>query len=302
MAHPRCHLFQWLQLLVVCETEFSNKVVEMLVTGVDVRFCSHVADAVKVVDVHVHKDSEQAGQDLLGYLHEGLGEGSTNIGGEDVLVVDLYLDPLHQQTHVLWGGKRRGPLVFVLVLPAVLVLGPARHDGAALVCAGVADGAVNEVDAVEEVDHVHSHPVIEVLAVRQLDGQLQVQASVQGRLSLLVQLEALGPWLELPLGPERSVFVEDLLQGQRHGQLKFSFGAADDEADEGDRENKTNNNRQVVAKGLQRITGNCGPSLEEQMRGDPEFSCSVLMFKLLSCRRKSEIIPNKLVSFVPKAT
>lgn len=144
----------------------------------------------------------------------------TDVGGEDVLVVDLYLDPVHEQAHVL--GRRQGgrPLVLVLVLPAVLVLGTAGHDGAGLIGARVADGAVDEVDAVEEVDHVDGHPVVEVLAVGQLHGLLQVQARVQGRLGLLVQLETLRAGLELPLGPERPVFVEDLLQGHRHGRLR----------------------------------------------------------------------------------
>lgn len=105
----------------------------------------------------------------------------------------------------------------MLILPAVFILGPARHDGAGLIGAGVADGAVDEVDAVKEVDHVDGHPVVEVLAVGQLHGLLQVQPRVQRRLGLLVQLEALCPRLKLALGPECPVFVEDLFQGQGHG-------------------------------------------------------------------------------------
>lgn len=130
-----------------------------------------------------------------------------------MLVVDLYLDPVHQETHVLRSRERGGPLVLVLVLPAVLVLGPAGHDGTGLVGARVADGAINKVDAVEEVDHVHGHPVVEVLSVGQLHGLLQVQPRVQRGLGFLVQLEALRPGLELALRPECPVFVEDLFQG-----------------------------------------------------------------------------------------
>lgn len=105
----------------------------------------------------------------------------------------------------------------MLVLPAVFVLGTPGHDGAGLIGAGVADGAVDEVDAVEEVDHVDGHPVVEVLAMGQLHGLLEVQPSVQRCLGLLVQLKALRPGLKLALGPECPVFVEDLFQGHGHG-------------------------------------------------------------------------------------
>lgn len=144
----------------------------------------------------------------------------TDVGGEDAFVVDLYLDPFHEQAHVLGGRQRRRPPVLVLVLPAVFVLGPAGHDGAGLVGAGVADGAVDEVDAVEEVDHVDGDPVVEVLAVGQLHGLPEVQPRVQGGLRLLVQLEALRPRLKLALGSECLVFVEDLFQGSVHDGMR----------------------------------------------------------------------------------
>lgn len=148
-------------------------------------------------------------------------ETLTDVGGENALIVDLYLDPIHQQAHVLGGRQRRRPPVLVLVLPAVFVLGPAGHDGAGLVGAGVADGAVDEVDAVEEVDHVDGDPIVEVLAVGQLHGLPQVQAGVEGGLRLLVQLEALCPRLKLALGSECPVFVEDLFQGSVHGCMQW---------------------------------------------------------------------------------
>lgn len=46
----------------------------MLVAGVDVGFCAHTADAVKVMDVNVHKHPEEATQDLLAHLLEVLGK------------------------------------------------------------------------------------------------------------------------------------------------------------------------------------------------------------------------------------
>lgn len=145
----------------------------------------------------------------------------TNIGGENALVVDLYLDPIHQQAHILGSRQRCRPPVLVLVLPAVFVLRPAWHDGAGLVCAGVADGAVDEVDSVEEVDHVDGDPVVEVLAVGKLHCLPEVQTRIQGGLRLLVQLEALRPRLKLALGSECPVFIEDLFQGSVHDCMQW---------------------------------------------------------------------------------
>lgn len=49
----------------------------MLVAGVDVGLSAHAADAVKVMDVNVHKDPEKTTQHLLAHLLEVLGEGNT---------------------------------------------------------------------------------------------------------------------------------------------------------------------------------------------------------------------------------
>ena len=49
----------------------------MLVAGIDVRLCTHAADAVKVMDVNMHKHPEEAAQDLLAHLLEVLGEWYT---------------------------------------------------------------------------------------------------------------------------------------------------------------------------------------------------------------------------------
>lgn len=59
VAHPRGHLFQRLELFVVGEVELSDKVIEMLVAGVDVSLGPHLAHTVKVVDVDVDKHPEQ---------------------------------------------------------------------------------------------------------------------------------------------------------------------------------------------------------------------------------------------------
>lgn len=46
----------------------------MFVAGIDVGLCTHTADAVKVMDVNVHKHPEETAQDLLAHLLEVLGE------------------------------------------------------------------------------------------------------------------------------------------------------------------------------------------------------------------------------------
>ena len=65
---------QWLQLPLVHQAELADEVVEVLVAGVDVRLGAHLRDAVEVVDVDMHKHSEQPGQNLLHHLQEVLGE------------------------------------------------------------------------------------------------------------------------------------------------------------------------------------------------------------------------------------
>lgn len=87
---------------------------------------------------------------------------------------------------------------------------PAGHNGAGLVCAGVIDCAVDEVDAVKEVYHVNGHPIVEVFAMRQLHRLLQVQTGIKRRLCFLVQLKTLRSRLKLALGSECPVLVEDL--------------------------------------------------------------------------------------------
>lgn len=71
LAHQRFQLF------VVYEAELCDKVVEMLVTGIDVSFRPQLAHTVEVMNVDMYKDPEQARQDLLRYLHEIFGKRCT---------------------------------------------------------------------------------------------------------------------------------------------------------------------------------------------------------------------------------
>ena len=79
----------------------------------------------------------------------------TDFGREDVGVVDLLLDPGHQEVDILWGRDARGRLELGvgLVLPKVFVLGTCGHLWAGLGGAKVRDGSVDQVDPVEEVNN-----------------------------------------------------------------------------------------------------------------------------------------------------
>lgn len=71
------HPYQRLQLPMVDQAELPDEVVKVLVAGVDVSLGTHVDDAVKVMDVDVDEDTEEAGEDLSANLLELLGEGDT---------------------------------------------------------------------------------------------------------------------------------------------------------------------------------------------------------------------------------
>lgn len=74
---PHLLSHQGLQFWVLDEAELRDEVVVVFVTGIDVSLGAHAADAVKVVDVDVHKDSEKTAQDLLTHLLEVLRERNT---------------------------------------------------------------------------------------------------------------------------------------------------------------------------------------------------------------------------------
>lgn len=61
---------------MVNKAELPDEVVKVLVAGVDMSLSTHVDDAVKVVDVDMDKDTEEAGEDLSANLLELLREGN----------------------------------------------------------------------------------------------------------------------------------------------------------------------------------------------------------------------------------
>lgn len=68
---------QGFKFRVINEVELWDEVVVVFVASIDVGLCTHAADAVKVMDVNVHKHPEETAQDLLAHLMEVLGERYT---------------------------------------------------------------------------------------------------------------------------------------------------------------------------------------------------------------------------------
>lgn len=70
---------------------------------------------------------------------------------EEVLIIQLILNPSHEVVYVLWGRALDGLLHSLAICPVVLVLGPRRHYGAALLGTELCDGPVQHVDLIEEI-------------------------------------------------------------------------------------------------------------------------------------------------------
>lgn len=73
IAVLKTHLsHQRLQLWLVDEGELRDEVIIVFVAGVDVSFCPHTANDVKVMNVDVYEHPKQPAQDLLADLLEVL--------------------------------------------------------------------------------------------------------------------------------------------------------------------------------------------------------------------------------------
>lgn len=129
-----------------------------------------------------------------------------------ILIVDLHLDPVHEKIHILGCWQCCGLLVLQVILPPVLILGASRHHWAGLLCAELTDGSINEVDPVEEVNNMNSHPVILVFSTGQLHSCFQVHAWVERCLCSFVKFKPLGSRFELAFWAESLIFIKDLLE------------------------------------------------------------------------------------------
>lgn len=148
----------------------------MFQAGIEVALQAELRDLVEVVAVDVRVDAQEALEDGLDQVGELLRERRADLGREDVVVVEEVLDPVHQVLHVLARGQQHGLLQRNGavghqrgVLPQVLVLVGGDHARARLRRAELGDGAVQHVDLVVEVHHVHRQPLVDVLALGKLD-------------------------------------------------------------------------------------------------------------------------------------
>ena len=70
--------------------------------------------------IHVGVDSEKPLEDGLGVCEEIIWEGDPDLAGEEGLVIQLILDPGHEEVDVLGCGALNGLLHLVTICPVIL--------------------------------------------------------------------------------------------------------------------------------------------------------------------------------------
>ena len=70
--------------------------------------------------VHVGVDPEKPLEDGLGVCEEIIWEGDPDLAGEEGLVIQLILDPGHEEVNVLGSGALNWLLHLVTISPVVL--------------------------------------------------------------------------------------------------------------------------------------------------------------------------------------
>ena len=73
----------------------------MLVASIDMGLRAYGHHAVEMVDVDVDKDTVKPGQYLFAHGLERFGEWHVSGDWEDIFIVDLRLNPIHQEIDVL---------------------------------------------------------------------------------------------------------------------------------------------------------------------------------------------------------
>lgn len=104
---------------------------------------SELSYSIEMMNVNVDKYAKKPTEKLLAHGLKILGKRHADRDRKQTLVVDLLLDPVHEQRNVLGRRQMRRLLVGLVVAPQVLVLGSARHHCARLL------GAVVRHDTVE---------------------------------------------------------------------------------------------------------------------------------------------------------
>ena len=90
-AYFSCHFLQRGKLFFVDQIELSDKIVEMLVAGVDMRLSSNTHDPVEMMHVHVYKHAVQTCQNLLTLRLETFRKGNVCSDWKQlkILIIDL---------------------------------------------------------------------------------------------------------------------------------------------------------------------------------------------------------------------
>ena len=120
-----------------------------------------------------------------------------------IFIIDLGLDPVHEESNVLGGGEVGGLLILDAVLPQILELWSPGHRRTALPCTLkyfrdyilhycflpfcpdlFTNCSIYQVDSVEEIHNVNSQPIIKILSLWQLDNLSQVDTRIKTSLKI----------------------------------------------------------------------------------------------------------------------
>ena len=154
------------QLFGLDERKLVDKVYKVLEARVEMCFGREEHDVLKVrvVDVCIH--SEQTLEDDFYDCFKVSWERNTKGTRENFFVVELILDPSHEEVNVFAGGDLEWRLHVVAISPEVLVLGTCGHRRARLSGAKLRQDAVENVNLIIELDGVDCEPFVEVFASR----------------------------------------------------------------------------------------------------------------------------------------
>ena len=157
----------------------------MLEAGVEMGLSAQQHDVLEMRVVDVRINSEQALENDLDDCLKVSGEWNAKGARENLLVVELVLNPRHEEVDVLAGGDLEWRLHVVAISPEVLVLGPRGHRRARLSGAKLRQDAIENVNLIIELDGVHGEPLVEIFTSWQLDGKLHVSTAERHSSDLL---------------------------------------------------------------------------------------------------------------------
>lgn len=105
------------------------------------------------MNVDVHEDAVESTHDLFYDTDVVLWERDVHGCGEDVLIVNLLFDPVHQEANVVSCWHWRGFAVLVVIAPVIFELLAACHARTSLLGTAITNGAVNEIDSIVKINN-----------------------------------------------------------------------------------------------------------------------------------------------------